>query len=125
SQTAAEVEAVVAAQLRKNSIATKVDFSTIRSEFSEKMINYSNADVEAVLLSANELAARDPGANAMVEGSHFIAAMEDYFPSRDTELLAVFESSSRRMLPQKYATMTPEELDARLRFLRAAVANRR
>ncbi|MGO9933167.1 MAG: AAA family ATPase, partial [Steroidobacteraceae bacterium] len=41
SQTAAEVEAVVAAQLRKNSIATKVDFSTIRSEFSEKMINYS------------------------------------------------------------------------------------
>jgi hypothetical protein len=41
------------------------------------------------------------------------------------ELLAVFESSSRRMLPQKYATMTPEELDARLRLLRAAVANRR
>ena len=29
---AAEVEAVVAAQLRKNSIAAKVDFSTIRSE---------------------------------------------------------------------------------------------
>jgi len=131
SQTAAEVEAVVAAQLRKNSIATKVDFSTIRSEFSEKMIGYSNADVEAVLLSANELAAGDAGADAMVESSHFIAAIKDYFPSRDTELLeymellAVFESSSRRMLPQKYASMAPEELDARLRLLRAAVANRR
>jgi AAA+ superfamily predicted ATPase len=131
SQTAAEVEAVIAAQLRKNSIATKVDFSTIRAQFSEKMINYSNADVEAVLLSANELAARDAGASAAVETSHFVAAVEDYFPSRDTELLeymellAVFESSSRRMLPQKYAAMTSEELDARLRLLRAAVANRR
>ena len=30
------------------------------------------------------------------------------------ELLAVFESSSRRLLPAKYAAMTPEELDARL-----------
>jgi hypothetical protein len=67
----------------------------------------------------------------MVESIHFIAAVNDYFPSRDTELLeymellAVFESSSRRMLPQKYAAMSPEELDARLRLLRATVANRR
>jgi hypothetical protein len=41
------------------------------------------------------------------------------------ELLAVFESSSRRLLPAKYATMTPEELDARLRHLRAIVGGRR
>ena len=41
------------------------------------------------------------------------------------ELLAVFESSSRRLLPAKYANMTPEELDARLRLLRATVGNRR
>jgi hypothetical protein len=41
------------------------------------------------------------------------------------ELLAVFEASSRRLLPPKYAAMTPEQMDARLRLLRAAVANRR
>ncbi len=41
------------------------------------------------------------------------------------ELLAVFEASNRRLLPAKYAAMTPEELDARLRLLRTAVGNRR
>jgi hypothetical protein len=41
------------------------------------------------------------------------------------ELLAVFEASSRRLLPAKYASMTPEELDLRLRRLRAAVGGRR
>ena len=58
-------------------------------------------------------------------------AAGDYFPSRDVEmleymeLLAVFESSSRRLLPEKYAAMTPEELDRRMRVLRAAVGGRR
>jgi hypothetical protein len=41
------------------------------------------------------------------------------------ELLAVFEASSRRLLPAKYASMTPEELDLRLRALRVIVGNRR
>jgi hypothetical protein len=41
------------------------------------------------------------------------------------ELLAVFEASSRRLLPPKYAAMTPEELDARLRLLRVTVGSRR
>jgi len=58
-----------------------------------------------------------------------IAARDD--PSRDVELLeymellAVFEASSRRLLPAKYAGMAPEELDHRLRLLRATVGNRR
>jgi hypothetical protein len=41
------------------------------------------------------------------------------------ELLAVFEASSRRLLPAKYASVTPEELDLRLRTLRAVVGGRR
>jgi hypothetical protein len=41
------------------------------------------------------------------------------------DLLAVSETSGRRLLPPKYATMTPEELDARLRLLRATLGNRR
>jgi hypothetical protein len=41
------------------------------------------------------------------------------------ELLAVFESSSRRFLPVKYAGMSPEELDLKLRELRLRIGNRR
>ena len=57
--------------------------------------------------------------------------MNDYFPSRDVELLeymellAVFEASSRRLLPAKYAALSPEDLDLRLRTLRLAIGNRR
>ncbi|MEO6326759.1 MAG: AAA family ATPase, partial [Thermoanaerobaculia bacterium] len=131
SQTAEEVENVVRAQFRKNHITTDVDPATIRAEFSTKLIGYSNADVEAVVLLANDDAAREAGGEAPVTAAQFIRAAGDYFPSRDAELLeymellAVFEASSRRLLPPKYAAMSPEEIDARLRLLRATVGNRR
>lgn len=131
SQSPEEVENVARAQVRKNRINTKVDFAAIREEFSRKLVGYSNADVEAVILMANDDAARQAGGDAQVEARHLVAAAHDYFPSRDIELLeymellAVFESSSRRLLPAKYADMTPEELDARLRLLRATVGGRR
>jgi transitional endoplasmic reticulum ATPase len=131
SQTPEEVENVARAVVRKNRIRTDVDFAAIRAELSQKLVGYSNADVEAVLLMANDDAAREAGGEAPVTAAHFVRAASDYFPSRDQELLeymellAVFESSSRRLLPQKYASMTPEELDLRLRTLRAIVGNRR
>jgi len=84
-----------------------------------------------VVLLANDDAAREGGPNASVGAEQFVRAASDYFPSRDEELLeymellAVFEASSRRLLPKKYATTTPEELDSRLRTLRALVGNRR
>ena len=130
-QTPEEVELVAKALIRKNKIKTEVDLTTIRQSFSSKLIGYSNADIEAVLLLANEEAARESNGDAPVLASHFERAAMDYFPSRDVELLeymellAVFESSSRRMLPAKYASLTPEDLDAKLRHLRAIVGNRR
>ena len=130
-QTPEEVELVAKALLRKNKIKTDVDLVSIRDSFSSKLIGYSNADIEAVILLANEDAARESGGDAPVLASHFQRAAVDYFPSRDAELLeymellAVFESSSRRLLPVKYALLTPEELDARLRHLRAIVGTRR
>ena len=108
-----------------------MDFATIRDRFSAKLVGYSNADVEAVVLLANDDAARDAGGDAPVDERHFVKAAQDYFPSRDVELLeymellAVFEASNRRLLPAKYANMTSEELDARMRLLRATVGNRR
>ncbi len=130
-QTPEDVEQVVAAQVRKNHIATTVDFTAIRAEFSTRLVGYSNADIEAVILLANDDAARQDGGSASVSAEHFIRAASDYFPSRDEELLeymellAVFEASSRRLLPPKYASTSPEALDARLRQLRAIVGTRR
>ncbi len=137
-QTPEEVELVAKALLRKNKIKTNVDLTTIRDGFSSKLVGYSNADIEAVILLANDDAARDESPEAVrengepvVRDSHFLRAAVDYFPSRDAELLdymellAVFESSSRRLLPAKYATLTPEDLNARLRHLRAIVGGRR
>jgi len=131
SQTPEEVELVAKALLRKNRIKTEVDLGTLREEFSQKLVGYSNADVEAVILMANDDAARESGDNASVAKEHFVRAANDYFPSRDIELLeymellAVFESSSRRFLPVKYAGMTAEDLDLRLRDLRLRIGNRR
>jgi transitional endoplasmic reticulum ATPase len=131
SQTAEEVENVARAVVRKDRIKTEVDFAAIRDGFSQKLVGYSNADVEAVLLMANDDAARQAGEDAPVTTDHLMRAAADYFPSRDAELLeymellAVFEASSRRLLPAKYASMTSEELDLRLRALRIIVGNRR
>jgi len=50
----AEVEAVLGAQLRKNGIQSAVDF-TRRERILAKLVGYSNADVEAVVLVANDL----------------------------------------------------------------------
>jgi SpoVK/Ycf46/Vps4 family AAA+-type ATPase len=131
SQTPDEVENVARAVARKNRVRTSVDFTAIRDTFSVKLVGYSNADVEAVILMANDDAARAAGGDAEVLAEHFERAASDYFPSRDVELLeymellAVFEASSRRLLPAKYAAMTPEELDLRLRQLRLTVGGRR
>jgi len=131
SQTPEEVENVARAIVRKNRVKTAVEFSTIREGFAARLVGYSNADVEAVVLLANDQAAREHGGEAPVEAGHFLAAAADYFPSRDVELLeymellAVFEASSRRLLPAKYASLTPEALDLRLRQLRLAVGSRR
>ena len=117
------------ALVRKNKINTDVDFASIRSTFSKKLVGYSNADVEAVVLMALDDAARDEA--TVVSADRFIRAAGDYFPSRDLELLeymellAVFETSSRRLLPPKYANITPEELDLRMRTLLAIVGSRR
>lgn len=131
AQTPEEVEQIASALLRKNKIKTEVVPADIRDGFSTKLVGYSNADIEAVILMANDDAAREGGTSATVTAEHFLRAATDYFPSRDSELLeymellAVFEASSRRLLPAKYASMTPEELDARLRLLRAVGGGRR
>lgn len=83
---------------------------------------YSAAEIEAVVLAAANFAAWD-GLEALDAG-HLERAARDVIPSRDLrmleymELLAVFEASSRRMLPARYQDLGTTEVQARLDTLR-------
>jgi transitional endoplasmic reticulum ATPase len=121
-----DVEPVLLAQLRRHGLATTVEFPRDRDEVSAQLRGWSNAELEAVVLGAGELAADAP-----VTAEHLGRAIRDFLPSRDREMLeymelvAVFESSSRRLLPKKYADVDAEELQARLNLLRPRVRGRR
>jgi SpoVK/Ycf46/Vps4 family AAA+-type ATPase len=123
---AADVEAVIEAQLRKHRIDADVAFPRDRAAISETLVGYSNADLEAVVLLAYDYARE-----ARVTGTNFAEAIRDYLPSRDMEMLeymelvAVFEASNRRLLPPKYADLGVDELQRRMAALRARVGPRR
>jgi SpoVK/Ycf46/Vps4 family AAA+-type ATPase len=127
--TAAEVELVLAAQLRKHKLEADLEFPRDREAISQRIVGYSNADIEAVALLAHNLAAESGDPRIAV--THLEQAIADYLPTGDVEmleymeLLAVFESSSRRMLPQKYAGMSMEALQRRLAELKILCGDRR
>jgi len=129
-QSAEEVELVLAAQVRKHKLKSTLEFPRDRAAISDRIIGYSNADFEALALMANDYAA-EIGSDAAVDLACFQKAVADYLPSRDVEmleymeLLAVFEASNRRMLPQKYARLTLDELQTRLAELKLKCGNRR
>lgn len=89
---------------------------------------YSPAELESVLLAAAGLAT-DADREA-VSAEDLAQAVLDVIPSRDTrmlefmEMLAVFESSSRRMLPARFQDMSVEVVHRRLDELREALGRR-
>jgi ATP-dependent 26S proteasome regulatory subunit len=131
AQSADEVEMVLQAQVRKHKLKVDLEFPRDRGDVSQKIVGYSNADFEAIALLANDYAADEGGPDAVVTAAHFKRAVADYLPSRDVEmleymeLLAVFEASNRRMLPQKYERLTIDELQARLAELKIKCGHRR
>jgi hypothetical protein len=116
-----EIEPVLNAQLRRHHIAHELEFPRDRTLTSARLVGLSNADVEAIVLAANNLASTQ---GTKVTAEVFDKAFNDYLPSRDQDMLefmelqAVFESSSRAMLPKKYHDVTLDELHERLRLLR-------
>jgi transitional endoplasmic reticulum ATPase len=132
AQTADEVEAVVNAQLRKHRLQNALKFPDDRETVSAPMVGLSNADFEAVVLLASEIAAGpDHTAPILIGREQMVQAIADYLPSRDVkmleymELLAVFEASNRKMLPRKYQAMSADELQARVELLRLEIGTRR
>jgi SpoVK/Ycf46/Vps4 family AAA+-type ATPase len=112
------VESVVDALFRRHGVETDIKWARDRDQTSAKLVGYSNADLEAVCLLANDMAGTD---KSKVTAKILAAAVVDYMPSKDAEmleymeLLAVFETSRRSMLPQRFRDMTNEELNDGLR----------
>jgi transitional endoplasmic reticulum ATPase len=125
-QTADEVDQIFKAQIKKHKLTTSIELPRDRAAISDKVVGYSNADFEAICLLAN-----DNAEDGTITLEHFTKAIGDYLPSRDLEmleymeLLAVFEASNRRMLPEKYARLSLDELQKRLAELKLRCGNRR
>ena len=123
-QTPEELESVLLAQLRRHKIKHDVAFPKDREATSARMVGYSNADLEAVALLANDKIADE---KRVLTGADLGKAVEDYMPPKDAtmleymELLAVFEASNKSLLPVKYQSVPAEELQQRLRLLKAQV----
>ncbi len=119
-----EVEPVLLAQMKRHQVPNDIRFPRDREAVSQKLVRYSNADIEAVVLAANDIAA---STGEKVTPELMARAIADYLPARDStmleymELLAVFESSSRAMLPKRYHDIDPEALQDKLRALRASM----
>ncbi|GDX81713.1 ATPase AAA [Deltaproteobacteria bacterium] len=96
--------------------------------FAQRTHGYSAAEIEAVVLAAMNFASWED--RDAVAAADLNRALEDVVPSRDTrmleymELLAVFEASSRRMLPPRFADLTTEEVQNRLDALRLRLGGR-
>ena len=89
---------------------------------------YSGAELEAVLLAAANYAADDD--RSEVRQADLDSAVADVIPSRDLrmlsymEMLAVFESSRRHMLPPRFKELDTQDVLTRLDQLRLALGGR-
>lgn len=117
--SAEERERIFKSLCAKNRINHEIeDFSLAVSAAA----GYTGAEIEAVLLTAVSIA--DENGHAKVTSDDLMAALQDFIPSRDSatiemmEMLAVFECSSRRLLPPRFRELTSEEVNSRLREVR-------
>ncbi|MBA2320749.1 MAG: ATP-binding protein [Deltaproteobacteria bacterium] len=125
-ETDDEREGIFRANAKKNRLILGEDVDL--ADAARRSAGYSAAEIEAVLLSA--AAAAGEAETDIVRGEHLSAALADAIPSRDQrmlafmELLAVFESSSRKMLPERYQQLTTDQVQAQLDELRLALGRR-
>ena len=125
-ESVVERKAILDAQVRKNRLVLAEGLTLDAAAEATK--GYSAAELEAVILAASALSG--------VAGRNHVAledveqAVEDVIPSRDTrmlnfmEMLAVFEASSRRLLPERFRKMGADEVQSALDGLRRILAHR-
>jgi len=130
SQSAEEVEPILGALIKRHKLKPNFDLAKVSDDVSAKLVGYSNADIEGVVLLAASIAdSADRRDAPTIEDMK--QAVADYLPSRDVqmleymELLAVYEASNKSMLPVKYRKLTAQELSERLQAARLRVGHRR
>ncbi len=127
ADTAGERAAIVRAILQRYEVQCAIDWTQTDALF-ERMQGYSNADLEAVALLALEFSQRhvDQGA-AEITAAILQQAFDDFMPPQETqmiafmEMLAVFETSRRSMLPARFKAMSPQEVQQQLQILRMGI----
>jgi SpoVK/Ycf46/Vps4 family AAA+-type ATPase len=118
-ETPEERKLILEKMLQKNHIQYEV---TNWEKVSQQTEGHSGADLEAIAILASEIA--DDSGHEKVQPEDLESAVEDYLPSRNEEmieymtLLAIFHCSSKRLLPDKLAKISPAELNQRLELLR-------
>ncbi len=125
-ETADERELIYEALVRKNKLpmADGIDYATAVANTD----GYSGAELEAVLLNAASIAGDNDSAD--IEQEHLDEASVDIIPSRDTrmlefmEMLAVFECSAKRMLPERFQDLETDDVQQRLDALRLQLGRR-
>lgn len=123
ADTAAERADIVKAILNRYEVKCAIDWDQTEQLFTP-LAGYSNADLEAVALLALEFAQR---ASGDITTEIFAQAAADFMPPQETqmiaymEMLAVFETSRRSMLPERFKNMSPQEVQAKLHQLRQAI----
>ncbi|MEQ1507863.1 MAG: ATP-binding protein [Myxococcota bacterium] len=125
-ETAEERKGIFEALVRKNKLSVAPGVA-----FDDAAINtegYSGAEIEAVLLAAASMAG-DADTDTIGQ-EHVDQATRDVIPSRDTrmldymEMLAVFECSAKRMLPERYQNLSTEDVQQRLDLMRSQLGLR-
>lgn len=119
-ETEAERMGVLAA------VAKKYGFAALESALApaaKGAVGYSGADLEGLLVMADRLASEE-GRDRMTKAD-VTAALADFVPSQNAlhiefmEVLAAFETSSKRLLPERYRGLSGAELAERLERLKA------
>ncbi len=125
-EAASERQLILEAQVRHKRFNLVEDADL--SKVAELTAGYSAAELEAVLLASAGFAGAED--RDIINQEDLEKGATDTLPSRDTrmlqfmELLAVFEASARRMLPENYRDMPVEEVQQRLDALRALLGRR-
>lgn len=118
--------AILQAQTRKNKITLAKNCGL--EGVASALEGYSAAEIESVLLRALNIMVRREATEITEEMLQ--DAVQDVIPSRDKNMLgymemqAVFEASSRGMLPEKYKKMTAEEVQEELDRLKMVLGRR-
>ncbi len=123
AETGAERAAIAVAILKRYKADSSLSAEQLE-RLCEPLAGYSNADLEALALLALEFAERD---KMPIDEQLFARAVEDFMPPREIsmlrymEMLAVFETSRRSLLPPRFRNLTPEQVQAQLSELRVQI----